>query len=274
LEPCKQKELAMQSSSARAETHAGTVQSIDGTPIAFQRFGGGPPLILVVGAFNEKSTGAPLAQYLAPHHTVYTYDRRGRGESGDTAPYAIEREIEDLHAIIDEAGGSAAVFGFSSGALLAAKAAARGLTISKLALYEPPFQMVDPRANHPGKLADLVLAEKRGEAVEYFQTELVGIPADVVALLRTAPFRPGLEAMAHTLVYEALICVDTQLQTELGSIRTQTLALAGELSPEPLQAAARALANQVPGAQYQAISGVGHDLVPEKLGPVLEAYLR
>src|SRR5438552_5406260 len=100
----------MQSSSARAKTHAGAVQSIDGTPIAFERFGAGPPLILVVVAFNEKSTGASLAQYLAPHNTVYTYDRRGRGESGDTEPYAIEREIEDLNALIAEAGGSAAVF--------------------------------------------------------------------------------------------------------------------------------------------------------------------
>jgi pimeloyl-ACP methyl ester carboxylesterase len=264
----------MQSSSVRAELHTGTVQSTDGTLITFERCGDGPPLILVVGAFNERATGTPLAQYLAPNHTVFTYDRRGRGESGDTAPYAIEREIEDLQALIDEAGGSAAVFGFSSGALLAAKAATRGLPIPKLVLYEPPYLMVDPRADHPAKLADLVVAEKRGEAVEYFQTELVGIPADIVVQLRNAPFRASLEAIAHTLEYEALICTDTELRTVLGSIGTQTLVLAGELSPPPLQAAARALAEEVPGAHYQSVAGVGHDLVPEALGPVVEAYLR
>jgi pimeloyl-ACP methyl ester carboxylesterase len=264
----------MQPSSVRIETHTNSVRSTDGTPIAYERFGDGPPLILVVGAFNEKSTGAPLAQYLAPQHTVFTYDRRGRGHSGDTAPYAIEREIEDLRALIDEAGGSAAVFGFSSGALLAAKAAARGLAMSKLVLYDPPFEMVDPRADHPGKLADLVAAGKRGDAVEYFQTELVRIPRDIVVQLRNAPFRPALEAMAHTLVYEALICADMQLRGELGSIGAPTLVMAGEASPPPLPAAARSMAEGVPGAHYQSVAGVGHDLAPEVLGPIVEASLR
>lgn len=267
-------EHVMQSNSVRAEMHTGTVRSTDGTPIAYERRGEGPPLILVVGAFNERSTGAPLAQYLAPHHAVFTYDRRGRGESGDSAQYAIERELEDLSALIAEAGGSAAVFGFSSGALLAAKAAARGLAVPKLVLYEPPYLMIDPRADHAGKIASLVSAGKRGEAVEYFQTQLVGIPPDIVVQLRNAPFRPGLEAMAHTLVYETLICTDTELEAELGSIGAPTLVLAGETSPPPLQAAARALANEVPNAHYQSVAGVGHDLVPEVLGPIVGAHLR
>jgi pimeloyl-ACP methyl ester carboxylesterase len=254
--------------------HTGTVLSKDGTPIAYERFGDGPPLILVVGAFNERSTGAPLAQYLAPRHTVYTYDRRGRGESGDSATYAIERELEDLHALVDEAGGAAALFGFSSGALLAAKAGARGLAILRLVLYEPPYLMIDPRADHPGKLADLVATGRRGDAVEYFQTQLVGIPLEIVVQLRNAPFRPGLEAMAHTLVYEALICADMELRAELGSIGAPTLVLAGEASPPPLHAAARTLAKEVPGARYESVAGVGHDLVPEAIGPVVEAYLR
>src|SRR5438105_2690471 len=263
----------MQSSSPNAQMHTGTVRSTDGTAITYERYGDGPPLILGVGAFNERSTGAPLAQYLAPHHTVYAYDRRGRGESGDNASYAIEREIEDLRALIGDAGGSAAVFGFSSGALLAAKAAAHGLAIPKLILYEPPFLMVDPRADHADKIAALVEANQRGEAVEYFQTHLVGIPAEIVVQLRHAPFRAGLEAMAHTLVYEALICADTELRDELGSIGAQTLVLAGEESPPPLQAATRALATEVSGARYQIVAGVGHDLVPEKIGPVVEAHL-
>src|SRR5579859_6112512 len=115
------------------------VVSTDGTAIAFDRVGDGPPVILVVGAFNDRATGAPLATFLAQHFTVFNYDRRGRGASGDTAPYAIEREIEDLDALISEAGGSASVFGYSSGAILALMAADRGLAITKLALYEPPF---------------------------------------------------------------------------------------------------------------------------------------
>jgi pimeloyl-ACP methyl ester carboxylesterase len=115
----------------------GTVTSKDGTRIAFDRSGEGPALILVVGAFNDRATGAPLARSLAPHFTVFNYDRRGRGESGDTAPYAVEREIEDLDALTAEAGGSAGVFGYSSGAILALRAAAHGRAIPRLAFYEP-----------------------------------------------------------------------------------------------------------------------------------------
>ena len=109
------------------------VLSKDGTPIAFDQSGEGPPIILVVGAFNDRSTGAPLAAQLSEHFTVFNYDRRGRGASGDRTPYAIEREIEDLAALITEAGGSSSVFGYSSGAVLALKAAASGLAISRLA---------------------------------------------------------------------------------------------------------------------------------------------
>src|SRR6266446_6916429 len=115
------------------------VTSKDGTRIAFDQSGKGPAIILVVGAFNDRFTGAPLRHLLEPHFTVFNYDRRGRGNSGDTAPYAVEREIEDLEALITEAGGSADVFGYSSGAVLALKAAAAGLAISRLALYDPPF---------------------------------------------------------------------------------------------------------------------------------------
>src|SRR3989442_7337016 len=140
------------------------VLSKDGTDIAFEQFGEGQPLILIVGAFNDRSTGAPLAAQLAPHFSVFTYDRRGRGESGDTAPYAVEREIEDLAALIAEAGGAAAVFGYSSGANLALQAAASGLPITKLALYEAPYLVDDdgqqPRArpNHAAQLSELIAA--------------------------------------------------------------------------------------------------------------------
>ena len=117
------------------------VISRDGTAIAYERTGGGPPLILVGGALSDRSAGSPLATLLAPHFSVFSYDRRGRGDSGDTAPYAVDREVEDLQALIAEAGGSAFVFGHSSGAVLALEAAARGLAVPKLALYEPPFMI-------------------------------------------------------------------------------------------------------------------------------------
>ena len=153
------------------------VISKDGTPIAFDQSGEGPPIILVVGAFNDSSTGAPLAAQLSEHFTVFNYDRRGRGMSGDTAPYAIEREIEDIEALITEAGGPASVFGYSSGAILALMAA-RGLTITKLALYDPPL-MADAESSRRfkdlvGQLAELMASDHRGEAVELFQKKALG----------------------------------------------------------------------------------------------------
>src|SRR5215207_10261317 len=142
-----------------------TVLSNDVTAIAFERFGQGQPLIMVVGAFNTRSTGEPLAASLASHFTVFTYDRRGRGDSGDTIPYAIEREVEDLGALIGEAGGAAAVFGFSSGAILALNAAARGLPITRLALYDAPYVVGgDEPVDHARRLAELVSAGRRGDA--------------------------------------------------------------------------------------------------------------
>ncbi len=184
-----------------------TVTSADGTRIAFDRLGGGPPLIMVVGAFNTRSTTEPLARALEGGFTVLNYDRRGRGDSGDTPPYAVDREIEDLNALIAEAGGSAAVFGYSSGATLALKAAAAGLAISNLALYEPPFVVDGSRpplpADLPDRLVDLVASGRRGDAVELYQREAIGMPEEVVAGMRQAPFRSALEAIAHTLAYDA-----------------------------------------------------------------------
>ena len=169
------------------------VLSKDGTAIAFEQFGEGPPVVLVVGAFNTRSAGAALAASMAGSFAVFTYDRRGRGDSCDTAPYAPEREIEDLDAVIREAGGSAAVFGYSSGACLALQAAAYGLPITRLALYEAPYvaaeSQPDQTVDHAARLAELIGAGRRGDAVEYYQSQIVGIPDAVVAELRHAPFR-------------------------------------------------------------------------------------
>jgi len=248
----------------------GTVTSKDGTRIAFDQSGAGPAIIVVVGAFNDRSTAAPLTPFLERQFSVFNYDRRGRGESGDTAPYAIEREIEDLDALIAHAGGKACVFGYSSGAILALRAAAHGLAISQLAFYEPP-----PTGAKAGQLApqltELIAAGRRGDAVELFQTEAVGIPAAVVAQMRNAPFRPALETMAHTLVYESTIL--KSLPTELiASVRVPTLVIDGEESQEVMRQAAQSLADALPDGRYRTLEGQGHDIVPAVVAPVLEEF--
>lgn len=255
----------------------GKVISADGTEIAFDQTGEGPPVILVVGAFNTRSTGEPLAKALASQFTVFNYDRRGRGESGDTLPYAIEREVEDLDGLIREAGGAAGVFGYSSGASLALQGAARGLNITKLALYDAPFMVGDDAPRPPkdmaAQLARLVESGRRGEAVELFQTRLVGIPEEVVIQLRHAPFRPALEAIAHTLVYDATIVGDLELPAaRLDSVKPPTLVTYGGNSPTFMGAAARALAKSVPYGRARCLEGQTHDIVPEVLAPVLTEF--
>jgi pimeloyl-ACP methyl ester carboxylesterase len=254
-----------------------TVISRDGTRIAFDETGQGRAVILVVGAFNDRSTGRPLAQHLEQHFTVFNYDRRGRGDSSDTAPYSIEREIEDIQALIDEAGGSAYVFGYSSGAVLALRAAAQGLAIIKMALYELPLlvggghsrQSVD----HPENLNELIESGRRGDAVEYYQRKVIGIPEDIVAQLRQAPFRPALEAIAHTLVYEATILGDMSLPKELAAAVTMpTLAIAGGASFPFMRETAQVLANILPAGRSRTLEGQTHDIVPAVLAPVLEQF--
>ncbi|HEY4386243.1 MAG TPA: alpha/beta hydrolase, partial [Ktedonobacteraceae bacterium] len=245
--------------------------------IACDQSGEGPSVILVLGAFNDSFTGAPLAAQLSEHFTVFNYDRRGRGASGDGTLYAIEREIEDLAALIAEAGGVASVFGYSSGAVLTLKAAASGLAISRLALYEPPFLLDNgfpQRAQDISvRLTELLSSGHRGDAVELYQTELVGIPAEIVARLRHAPFRPALENIAHTLIYDAtLLGYLPALAEQLPSITTPTLVISGGDSPEFLRKVMQATADALPNAQHRSLPGQTHDLVPTVLAPVLEKF--
>jgi len=244
--------------------------------IAFDQLGEGSPIILVLGAFNTRSVGAPLAAALARKHTVINYDRRGRGESGDSAPYAVEREIEDLDMLVQHVGGAAALFGFSSGAALALAAAAHGLSITKLALFDLPLHVERPvnPVDHRAALDALVREGRRGDAVEYFQRQMVGIPEPMVVELRNAPFRPALEAMAHTLVYEATILGDGQLPLDKArSVRAPTLALAAGAAPPFMRETAEALARAMPDGRALVLEGATHDLVPDVIAPPLLRFL-
>ncbi len=208
------------------------VTSKDGTRIAFDKMGAGSPVILVSGGSVDRGSNAPLAEVLAKDFTVYNYDRRGRGPSGDTQPYAVEREIEDIAAVIGAAGGSACLYGTSSGAALALEAAASGISITKLALWEPPYIIDNSRPRPPADTAtiyrDLVSAGRRGEAVEYFMVQVVGLPAEFAAQARNAPWWPAQEALAHTLAYDAAIMGDYSLPAErAASIKVPTLVLDG-----------------------------------------------
>ena len=258
-----------------------TVRSADGTTIAFDRSGAGPPLILVGGALSDRQAAVPLAPLLAPTFTVLAYDRRGRGGSGDTPPYTVAREVEDLAALIEDAGGAAFVFGHSSGAALALKAVAGGLPIPMLALYEPPFIVDDSRTPVPddymAHLQELVAAGRRGDAVAYFMTEGVGVPPEIVEQMRQAPMWPGLEALAHTIAYDCMVMGDQMAGRPLppswsSSSTVPTLVMDGGNSPAWARHAVAALADILPRAERRTLEGQDHGPAPDVLAPVLEAF--
>jgi pimeloyl-ACP methyl ester carboxylesterase len=255
------------------------VTSKDGTTIAFDRLGDGPPVILVSGGSVDRSSNAGLAEQLASGFSVFNYDRRGRGPSGDTQPYAIAREIEDIDAVIAAAGGQAGLYGSSSGAALALKAAAAGSAVSKLALWEPPYIVDDSRPRPPADTASiyrkLVAEDRRGDAVEYFMTKVVGMPDDFAAFARTQPWWPWQEALAHTLAYDAEIMADYSLPTnEIARVTCQTLVLNGTASFDFLAATADALATGLPNGQHRTLEGQEHNVDPTVLGPVLAEFFR
>ena len=256
------------------------VISKDGTAIAFDQSGEGAAIILVSGAFTVRSqpTLVQLAALLAPHFTVFNYDRRGRGESGDTPPYAVEREVEDLAALIKEAGGSAFVWGWSSGAALALEAAARGLAITKLALYEAPFIVDDSRPPLPKdyvtRITEMLSSGRRGDAVEYFMTRAAEAPAEFVAQMRNTPMWEAMEAVAHTLIYDLTIMGgNNALPTErVASVRVPTLVIDGGASPAWMHHAAQAVADTLPDAQRRTLPGQTHGVAAEAIAPVLEKF--
>jgi pimeloyl-ACP methyl ester carboxylesterase len=255
-----------------------TVKSKDGTTIAFERQGSGAPLILVDGAMGSRAMGfgSELASLLGKDFTVYIYDRRGRNESGDTQPYAVEREIEDIEALIDDAAGSAFVYGISSGAALALEAAARlGSKVRGLALYEPPYGS-PAGGNGPDdyepKLNRLLSEGKRGEAVDLFMT-VVGVPPDMIAGMHQSPAWPGMEAIAPTLAYDARCMNGFTIPVERAIwIQAPTIVMSGSASFDFMRPAAEQIANTIPGARYRELPGQRHDVDPKVLAPVLADF--
>lgn len=261
-----------------------TTRSSDGTTIAYDTAGTGPRLVLVDGALCTRriGPGKGLARLLAEHFTVINYDRRGRGDSGDAVEYAIEREVEDLEAVIETAGGNAFVFGQSSGAVLALHAAARLPQITGLAVYEAPFIVDDTRAptgpEYHEKVTELLARGKRGPAVRLF-LELVGLPAVLVAGMRLTPLWPRLKAVANTLPYDSLITVEHQQGQPLSPdrwapVRQRTLVLCGGDSDAWMRNAMQALADTLPHATHRMLDGQTHNLRPKIVAPELVRFFR
>ncbi len=252
------------------------VTSNDGTSIAFDQLGQGAPVILVSGGSVDRGSNAALATLLSEHFTVFNYDRRGRGPSGDTLPYAVEREVEDIAAVIPAAGGSAYLFGSSSGAALALEAARQLPSITKLALWEPPFILdtaMRPPADTAKTFHDLVVAGKRGEAAEYFMAKVVGMPAEFVAFAKSQPWWAAQEALAHTLEYDATIMGDYSLpEARIAEVKIPTIVINGSKSMPFSQPSADAMVKLLAQGQRKTLEGQEHNVAAEALAPVLVQF--
>jgi len=258
-----------------------TLTSPDGTTIAYDRIGSGPAVILIGGAFQYRAFDprtAHLAELLAADFTVFHYDRRGRGESGDTAPYATEREAEDVAALVAAAGGTANLFGMSSGAFLALDAAARTPGVGKVLVYEAPLNGPAVSADYYDRLCALVAEGRRGDAVALFLTEAARVPAEYLAPMRqNAPMWSGFEAVAHTLPYDGAltpgVAGDPLPPAERWSkVAAPVLVVDGGASPPWFRVGADALAAALPNARRATLPDQQHDVAPEVLAPALRAW--
>lgn len=256
-----------------------TVTSRDGTTIAYSVMGSGPALVLVDGALCSRAFG-PMPGYakaLADSFTVYWYDRRGRGESGDTPPFAVQREIDDLAAVLQAAGGTPYVFGASSGAALALQGAVAGLPMKKLLMYEAPFVPTPPggktASQHVAALSELVRADKRGAAVRYFMCDVVGMPKLMGYAFALFPMWPKLKAVAHTLPYDLSVMADEAiLGAKAQGIQIPVMVAGGSKSPDGLQKAVTRVATAIPGATLRWVEGQTHNLGAVPAAAMMRAF--
>ena len=263
-----------------------TTKSADGTVIAYDRTGEGPALIVALGAFCDRKSFVP-PESLTSVFTVYTYDRRGRGDSGDTQPYSVEREIEDLAAVASVAsvasagssgssGGPVFVYGHSSGAALALRAAAAGVPIARIVAYEAPFIVPGSRpvADDPGpRIREMVEAGRRGDAVRYWMTDVVQAPPAVLARMEGSPMWAGLEALTHTLPYDIELTAGQGIPADLlATITVPVLVGGGGKSPDWFRRAVRETAAAIPGARLVTVEGHDHGVPPEVIAPVLAEF--
>lgn len=256
------------------------VRSQDGTTITYERFGNRAPLIVVDGALCSRAFGPSqkLARLLGQHFAVFTYDRRGRGESGDTPQYAAEREIEDIAALIHEAGGSATLLGLSSGGALALEAAASGLAVDHVIAYEPPYVDVNGQGGgtrHEQTLKQLLADGDRGGALKYFMKDMVGAPAAIVVMMQMMPWIwRKLQAVAHTLPYDAAVMSQFRIPlARFATIRRPVLVMNGSKTDARLRTAARRITEVVPGACYRELQGQTHNVKPQVLVPAVTEFL-
>jgi pimeloyl-ACP methyl ester carboxylesterase len=261
----------------------GVVVSRDGTSIAYERRGSGPPVILIGGGLDDGSENAPLAAALADRFTTYNYARRGRGNTGDTQPYDVEREIEDIDALIAEAGGRAHLFGVSSGGMFALEAGAAGLAVGRIAVYDVPYDTASDATQRFGQYREeldaALAAGRRGDAVVLFM-RVAGSSEEEISGARTSSYWPGLEALAHTLAYDAALYGPPPTE-RLATIAQQVLVATGEptdaqRSGEPsdhfFASAADAVAASLPNASQVTLPGQGHVIDQDVMAPVLGRF--
>jgi pimeloyl-ACP methyl ester carboxylesterase len=261
-----------------------TVTSRDGTTIAFHRTGDGPVVVLVSGALATRGSGPGELEVLlaAAGFTAVGYDRRGRGDSGDTLPYAIEREIEDLAAVIEAAGGTAYVFGMSSGGQLALRSARSLPQIHRLAVYEPPIIVDDSREPLPDdyveRLDSATAAGRPGDALTIFMTDAIGLPGPILDQMRGGPLWPALEGVAHTIAYDGRVVGDTMsghpLGAEWGAVAVPVLVVTGGASERFMRDGGEALTELLPQASCQVLDGQDHNVDAKVLAPVLIDFFR